>query len=58
MLKGEIKKIISSLITCATITEQTKKWAESRKEAINALTSICTTTGIIKEGSNKKSRLF
>lgn len=49
MLKGETEKIILSLITCASITEHTKKWAESRKEAVNALTSICTAIGIIKE---------
>lgn len=52
MLKGESEKIISSLVACATITENTKKWAESRKEAINALTSICTTIGIEKEDNS------
>ena len=53
MLKDEIEKVISSLIACATISEHTKKWAESRKEAVNALTSICTTIGIKKQGINQ-----
>ncbi|OAD56648.1 Tubulin-specific chaperone D [Eufriesea mexicana] len=41
-----VKDIIEALIKCTEISENTLKWAESRKEAIHALIMICQTLGV------------
>ncbi|CAK9822126.1 Tubulin-specific chaperone D [Anthophora retusa] len=41
-----VKDIIQALIKCTEISETTLKWAESRKEAIHALISVCQTLGV------------
>lgn len=54
MLKINLDEIINSLIKSTCITMETLKWAESRRDSIKALTSICLTlemeidTGMIK----------
>lgn len=55
MLKNNLNHIITSLDKCTVITMETLKWAESRRDAIKALTAICVTldyeihTGILKK---------
>ncbi|EFX60630.1 hypothetical protein DAPPUDRAFT_342304 [Daphnia pulex] len=39
-------KVIQQLCTCALITDKTLQWAESRKNALTALSLVCTTVGI------------
>ncbi|CAL7948916.1 unnamed protein product [Xylocopa violacea] len=41
-----VKDIIETLIKCTQISENTLKWAESRKEAIHALIMVCKTLGV------------
>lgn len=43
MLKPHLADIIKGLIEATAITALTLKWAESRRDAIKALTSICVT---------------
>ncbi|XP_043260310.1 tubulin-specific chaperone D [Colletes gigas] len=38
--------VIKALIKCTEISENTLKWAESRKEAIHALIMVCETLGV------------
>uniref|UniRef100_A0A1B6E9Z8 Tubulin-specific chaperone D n=1 Tax=Clastoptera arizonana TaxID=38151 RepID=A0A1B6E9Z8_9HEMI len=49
MFEKDLNVVISNLITCATITENTSKWAEGRREALKALTSICTAVGFKRQ---------
>ncbi|XP_012276746.1 tubulin-specific chaperone D isoform X2 [Orussus abietinus] len=46
ILRRMAKNIIEALIKCSHITEETSKWAESRKEVLNSLTMICQTLGV------------
>lgn len=52
MLKPHLEMIVKALIEATVITATTTKWAESRRDAIKALTSICVTLeNEIKSGS-------
>ncbi|XP_075230882.1 tubulin folding cofactor D [Lycorma delicatula] len=46
MIKGCVKKIITSLIKCTKITDISSKWAESRRDAVRAITTICNIVGL------------
>ncbi|XP_024892670.1 tubulin-specific chaperone D [Temnothorax curvispinosus] len=46
VIRERVKDIINSLITCTHISENTLKWAESRKEALHSLTMVLQTLGI------------
>ncbi|XP_051165406.1 tubulin-specific chaperone D [Leptopilina boulardi] len=46
VIKERTENIIESLIACTQITDETGKWAESRKEALHSLTMICQTLGV------------
>lgn len=43
MFRNRLEKVIDALIKSTEITETTLKWAESRRDALKALTSICNT---------------
>jgi hypothetical protein len=43
MLDERIHAVVLALIQCSKITESTAKWAESRRDALKALASICHT---------------
>lgn len=45
-----MKDIIEALIACTHISENTLKWAESRKEALHSLTMILQTLGTDEAG--------
>lgn len=46
VIKERTENIIESLIACTQITDETAKWAESRKEALHSLTMVCQTLGV------------
>lgn len=57
MLQGHLENIINSLIHSLTITTETAKWAESRRDAVKAIASICVTmTDSIGTGKFFKKR--
>lgn len=43
MLKDDLSSILETLISVTYITSETLKWAESRRDAVKAITSICVT---------------
>ncbi|EFX70076.1 hypothetical protein DAPPUDRAFT_257534 [Daphnia pulex] len=46
LLTVSLPKVIQQLCTCALITDKTLQWAESRKNALTALSLVSTTVGI------------
>ncbi|EFX67201.1 hypothetical protein DAPPUDRAFT_262014 [Daphnia pulex] len=46
LLTVSLPKVIQQLCTCTLITDKTLQWAESRKNALTALSLVCTTVGI------------
>lgn len=48
--KARVKDIIEGLIECTRISDDTLKWAESRKEALHSLTMIIQTLNINEAG--------
>ncbi len=46
LLTVSLPEVIQQLCTCARITDKTLQWAESRKNALTALSLVCTTVGI------------
>ncbi|XP_015590028.1 tubulin-specific chaperone D [Cephus cinctus] len=46
ILKTRIKDIVQALIMCSHITDDTLKWAESRKEALQSLKMVLQTLGV------------
>ncbi|XP_046640279.1 tubulin-specific chaperone D-like [Daphnia pulicaria] len=50
LLTVSLPKVIQQLCTCALITDKTLQWAESRKNALTALSLVCTTVGIQPSG--------
>lgn len=43
MLQDDLNGILEALIEATCITHETLKWAESRRDAVKAITSICVT---------------
>lgn len=39
----QLETVILALIQCSKITMETAKWAESRRDALKALISVCHT---------------
>uniref|UniRef100_A0A0B6ZXV7 Tubulin-specific chaperone D n=2 Tax=Arion vulgaris TaxID=1028688 RepID=A0A0B6ZXV7_9EUPU len=50
MLQGNLSKVMSGLITVSTITEKDEKMAEARRDAVKALSCICTTVNVQTDG--------
>ncbi|KAL0125308.1 hypothetical protein PUN28_004437 [Cardiocondyla obscurior] len=46
VIRERVMDIINSLITCTHISENTLKWAQSRKESLHSLTMVLQTLGI------------
>ncbi|XP_011644705.1 tubulin-specific chaperone D [Pogonomyrmex barbatus] len=46
VIRERVKDIIEALITCTHISENTLKWAQSRKEALHSLIMVLQTLGI------------
>ena len=53
LLTVSLPKVIQQLCTCALITDKTLQWAESRKNALTALSLVCTTVGIAPSSPGK-----
>ncbi|XP_064617512.1 tubulin-specific chaperone D-like [Liolophura sinensis] len=51
MLEGKLKPVLASLIQTATVTVKQEKWAESRRDALKAITSVSCTVDVDPEGS-------
>ncbi|PSN56928.1 Tubulin-specific chaperone D [Blattella germanica] len=49
MLDGQLDTVIPALIQCSKITESSGKWAESRRDSLKALTSVCHSVCNAKE---------
>ncbi|XP_011303507.1 tubulin-specific chaperone D [Fopius arisanus] len=46
LLKERFEDIVSGVIECTCITEESSKWAESRKKALQSLTMVLQTLGV------------
>ena len=46
VIRERVQDVIKALMKCTEISENTLKWAESRKEAIHALIMVCQTLGV------------
>ncbi|EFX62416.1 hypothetical protein DAPPUDRAFT_270442 [Daphnia pulex] len=57
LLTVSLPKVIQQLCTCALITDKTLQWAESRKNALTALSLVCTTVGIAPSSPEIKMTL-
>jgi hypothetical protein len=53
LLTVSLSEVIQQLCTCALITDKTLQWAESRKNALTALSLVCTTVGIAPSSPGK-----
>lgn len=51
-IKGKLRSILQGLMKTTEITEKEMTWAESRREALKALNSICNTVGVDPNGSS------
>lgn len=58
ILKGNLHTVIPALIKCTQITESTAKWAESRRDAVKALISVCTTVGVDPNSNDNNTSLL
>ncbi|GLG98265.1 Tubulin-specific chaperone D [Gryllus bimaculatus] len=58
ILKGQLHIVLPALITCTQVTETTVKWAESRRDALKALVSVCTTVGVDTSSLDKTTSLL
>lgn len=45
-LQGQLEVVFTSLFEAAEIKEKEKKWVEARRDAIKAITNICTAVGV------------
>ncbi|ESP04000.1 hypothetical protein LOTGIDRAFT_156603 [Lottia gigantea] len=52
MLKNHLKPVLDSLISSSKINTGEEVMAESRRDALKAITSICNTVGIYTEGDS------
>ena len=63
-LRGRVGDVLERIISCTEITEDKEKWAEARRDAVNAIMSIVRTLGVSKEqdetsiGSSTLIRLY
>ncbi|KAL1132701.1 hypothetical protein AAG570_010653 [Ranatra chinensis] len=58
MLLGNMNVVINCLIDCATTSITTEKWVESRRTAIKALSSICTSVGISDDDRKESCKAY
>jgi hypothetical protein len=49
MFDEQLDVVVLALIRCSKITEATAKWAECRRDALKALTSVCHTVSSSKD---------
>ncbi|OWF45618.1 tubulin-specific chaperone D-like [Mizuhopecten yessoensis] len=50
IMKNKLKGILSGLMGATRVTEREKKWAESRRDAVKAITGVCKSVGVDKQG--------
>ncbi|KAL4240380.1 hypothetical protein ACF0H5_001170 [Mactra antiquata] len=50
MLHGKLKPVLAGIIQATQITQKESKWAEARRDAIKALTRVCMTVGVERDG--------
>ncbi|GIY26319.1 tubulin-specific chaperone D [Caerostris darwini] len=55
ILKGYVACTIENLSKCAELTEEHSSWAESRRDAIKALSQVAVTVGIDSTGNENDS---
>ncbi len=41
--------VLSKLMSCVEITKETEKWAEGRRDAVQAIANIVKTVGVKRE---------
>ncbi|XP_059170269.1 tubulin-specific chaperone D-like isoform X2 [Physella acuta] len=51
VLKGQLSRVMSGVIAVSKITEKEEKMAEARRDAVKALSNICTTVGVSFDGN-------
>jgi hypothetical protein len=56
LLTVSLTEVIKQLCSCALITDKTLQWAESRKNALTALSVVCTTVGIAPSSPGKSDQ--
>ncbi|XP_022244717.1 tubulin-specific chaperone D-like [Limulus polyphemus] len=58
---GSVQKVIDGLVECATLIENESTWAESRRDAVKALSSVCQTIGgdltLSEDGQHSKENI-
>lgn len=57
MLQDDLNEILAALIEITYVTPETLKWAESRRDAVKALTTICVNFGGDVKTGNKTIKL-
>ncbi|XP_052769851.1 tubulin-specific chaperone D-like isoform X2 [Mya arenaria] len=50
MLRGKLRPVLAGLIQATQITDKDQKWAEGRRDALKAITSVCKTVGVVRDG--------
>ncbi|XP_060577597.1 tubulin-specific chaperone D-like [Ruditapes philippinarum] len=55
MLVGKLRPVLGGLIQATQITEKEEKWAEGRRDALKAITCVCNTVGVDKNGDLNKT---
>lgn len=50
VIRERVKDIVETLIACSHVSENTLKWAESRKEALHSLIMVLQTLGVDEAG--------
>ncbi|XP_069124940.1 tubulin-specific chaperone D-like [Argopecten irradians] len=53
-LKNKLRGILSGLMGASKVTEKEKKWAESRRDAVKAITGVCKSVGVTKQGDQSQ----
>ncbi|XP_060071725.1 tubulin-specific chaperone D-like [Ylistrum balloti] len=53
-IKNKLRGILSGLMGATRVTEKEKKWAESRRDAIKAITGVCKSVGVDKDGDQSQ----
>lgn len=58
LLAVSLPQVVKQLCVCARITDKTFQWAESRKNALTALSLVCSTVGIAPSNLGMRSANF
>ncbi|XP_033744746.1 tubulin-specific chaperone D-like [Pecten maximus] len=53
-IKNKLRSVLSGLMGASRVTEKEKKWAESRRDAVKAITGVCQTVGVDNDGEQSQ----